>query len=213
MVTQAAFDRAMAEIYAKIEELRTDTVDRFAQEKELLEHRLKAEADVTRMQAEKDRAELLQGVCQQIKVTQDINLASQLNLQAQLANLIARFDKAGQFPSRTASPSLGTGTASSSHSVPPQPVSTFKNAAPLDKGPQSELDSEFIRRETRVVLPRADCPGFNGDNSVEWMRKCNSFFDMHQVPIPYRTHLATMQFHDVASEWYDWYLLDHEPPD
>jgi hypothetical protein len=108
---------------------------------------------------------------------------------------------------------IGTGTASSSHSVLPQPVSTFKAPAPLDKGPQSELDSEFIRKETRVVLPRADCPGFNGDNPVEWMRKCNSFFEMHQVPIPYRTHLATMQFHDVASEWYDGYLLDHEPPD
>jgi hypothetical protein len=70
----------MAKIYAKIEELRTDIADRFAQEKDLLEHRLKAEAEVARVQAEKDRAELLQGACQQIKVTQNINLASQLDL-------------------------------------------------------------------------------------------------------------------------------------
>jgi HPt (histidine-containing phosphotransfer) domain-containing protein len=97
MVTQAAFDRAMAEIYAKIEELRTYTADRFAQDKDLLEHRLKAEAKVARVQAEKDRAELLQGVYRQLKVTQDINIASQLDLHGQLANLIARLDKAGQF--------------------------------------------------------------------------------------------------------------------
>jgi Ty3 transposon capsid-like protein len=58
-----------------------------------------------------------------------------------------------------------------------------------------------------------DCPGFTGDNPIEWVRKCNSFFELHQVPMNLRTQLATMQFHDSASEWYDGYLIDHEPPD
>jgi hypothetical protein len=49
MVTQAVFDRAMAEIYAKFDELRTETADRFIQEKESLEQRLKAEADMVRV--------------------------------------------------------------------------------------------------------------------------------------------------------------------
>jgi Retroviral aspartyl protease/Ty3 transposon capsid-like protein len=35
---------------------------------------------------------------------------------------------------------------------------------------------------------------------------------MHQVPEPYKTHLATIQFSSQASEWYDCYLIDHEPP-
>jgi molybdenum cofactor biosynthesis enzyme len=53
-----------------------------------LEHRLKAEAELACVQAEKNKCELLQGVCQQIK-------ASQLDLQAQLADLISRLDRAG----------------------------------------------------------------------------------------------------------------------
>jgi hypothetical protein len=72
-------------------------------------------------------------------------------------------------------------------------------------------DHDFIRREGKFHLPRADYPGFNGVNPIEWLRKCNSFFEMHQVPSVYRTHLATMQFHDLASEWYDGYLVDHDP--
>jgi Retrotransposon gag protein len=35
---------------------------------------------------------------------------------------------------------------------------------------------------------------------------------MHQVPEPYKTHLATIQFTSQASEWYDCYLIDHELP-
>jgi hypothetical protein len=35
---------------------------------------------------------------------------------------------------------------------------------------------------------------------------------MHQVPESFKFQLATMQFADKASEWYDSYLIDHEPP-
>jgi hypothetical protein len=72
---------------------------------------------------------------------------------------------------------------------------------------------EFIKKDTRFFFPRTDCPGFSGDNPIEWVRKCNSYFVMHQVPTMYKTHLATIQFHGLASEWYDGYLIDHEPPD
>jgi hypothetical protein len=44
MVTQAVSYHVMAEIYANIDELRTDTSDRFAQEKEHLEVHLKTKA-------------------------------------------------------------------------------------------------------------------------------------------------------------------------
>jgi Retrotransposon gag protein/RNase H-like domain found in reverse transcriptase len=36
---------------------------------------------------------------------------------------------------------------------------------------------------------------------------------MHQVPSVHKTHLATIQFHGLASEWYDGFLMDHDPPD
>jgi hypothetical protein len=33
---------------------------------------------------------------------------------------------------------------------------------------------------------------------------------MHQVSDHLRTKLATNQFHDKASEWYDGFLMDHD---
>jgi Retrotransposon gag protein len=47
---------------------------------------------------------------------------------------------------------------------------------------------------------------------VEWLRKCHSYFELHQIPDMYKTHLATIQFHEKASVWYDGYLIDHDPP-
>jgi hypothetical protein len=48
VVTQEVYDCAMAEIYTKIEELRTDTVNNFAKERDQLEIRLRAEVDLAR---------------------------------------------------------------------------------------------------------------------------------------------------------------------
>jgi Retrotransposon gag protein len=69
------------------------------------------------------------------------------------------------------------------------------------------------QRIDRYQLSCADCPGFNEDNVIEWVRRCNSFFEMHQVPPPYKIKLATMQFARSDSEWYDCFLIDHDPPD
>jgi Retrotransposon gag protein len=35
---------------------------------------------------------------------------------------------------------------------------------------------------------------------------------MHQVPESFKSQLAIMQFAHKASEWYDSFLIDHEPP-
>jgi hypothetical protein len=117
MVTQAVFDRVMTEIYAKIEELHTETSNNFTKERDHLELHLKAEAELVRVQAEKDRSDLLQGVCQQLKAAQDINMAQNRDLRAQLSDLINRLDQFGH---------LSSGTNSGTKSVPPQPVSTLR---------------------------------------------------------------------------------------
>jgi Ty3 transposon capsid-like protein len=48
---------------------------------------------------------------------------------------------------------------------------------------------------------------------MEWLRRCQSYFEMHQVPDLLKTKLATMQFSSHASGWYYGFLIDHEPPD
>jgi Retrotransposon gag protein len=90
-----------------------------------------------------------------------------------------------------------------------------KDIRPQDvgSGSQHPHDGTSSQRIDRHQPPRADCPGFNGDNVIEWIRRCNSLFEMYQVPPPYKTKLATMQFAGPASEWYDCFLIDHDPPD
>jgi hypothetical protein len=90
-------------------------------------------------------------------------------------------------------------------------ISTKKSPA-QDGGSKQPMDWGSNRTD-RYHLPRADCPSFIGDNTIEWVRKCTSYFEMHQVPDHLRTKLATNHFHDKASEWYDGYLMDHDPPD
>jgi hypothetical protein len=94
----------------------------------------------------------------------------------------------------------------------PQSVSTYRIGPVTDKGIIASDDSDFLKRDSHFQFPRSDCPGFNDTNPVEWVCKCNSYFDLHQIPIQYCTHLATIQFHEDASEWYDGYSIAHEVP-
>jgi Ty3 transposon capsid-like protein len=66
--------------------------------------------------------------------------------------------------------------------------------------------------DDRYQVPRTDCPSFDGTNTVEWLRRSQSYFEMHRVPDHMRTHLAMIQFQHRASEWYDEFLVDHDPP-
>jgi hypothetical protein len=86
------------------------------------------------------------------------------------------------------SPSLGKGILPTLN----QHLSTLCSNAVHETGNASIESSVFLKREPKFKLPRSDCPGFGGDNPIEWIRKCRSFFELHQVPVPYRTHLATL---------------------
>lgn len=63
----------------------------------------------------------------------------------------------------------------------------------------SHEELDLSRREPRLKLPRSDCPGFNGDNPIEWAIKCRYFFELYQVPDMW---LATLHFQGRAEEWY-----------
>jgi hypothetical protein len=77
-----------------------------------------------------------------------------------------------------------------------------------EKGSRSE-GVDLQRRDFRTSLPRADFPVFTGDNPV---RKCRSYFDIHQVPEEYKTRYATLYFQDRADECYGvkWSLQGYE---
>jgi hypothetical protein len=76
--------------------------------------------------------------------------------------------------------------------TPDHGLSTFQDNPLSEKGNSSKDGTAFITRDTRFQLSRLDCLSVGADNPVEWLRKCCSFFELHQVLIPYRTHLATL---------------------
>jgi Reverse transcriptase (RNA-dependent DNA polymerase)/Retroviral aspartyl protease/Retrotransposon gag protein len=185
MVTKADFEHSLAELRA---EFRLEMGDLKVQTD--LKFQQEAERAERRFDAAEEQSRVLvQAVIQTIR--QEIQM------------LEAKIDKSS---APTPSPES---MDSESH---PQPVSTYRAGPQLDKGKNVAEESDLIRRDIKFHFPRADCPSFNGVNPIEWVRKCQSFFELHQVPVQYRTQLATLQFFEDASEWYDGYLIDHRPP-
>jgi hypothetical protein len=77
---------------------------------------------------------------------------------------------------------------------------------------KSHTESDFIRHEGKFHFPWSDRPGFHSDNLVEWLRKCHSNFELHQITDMYKRHFVTIQFDDSIIAWNDGYLIDHDPP-
>ncbi|KAJ3689885.1 hypothetical protein LUZ61_019049 [Rhynchospora tenuis] len=68
---------------------------------------------------------------------------------------------------------------------------------------------DYRRGGNRVHLPRTDFPPFDGTNPTGWRSKCESYFDIFQVPEQYKTHMATLHFVEEAHEWYECFKEDH----
>jgi hypothetical protein len=53
----------------------------------------------------------------------------------------------------------------------------------LGSGSHQQAEVLLVHCADRYQPLCADCPSFNGDNVIEWVRRCNSFFEIHQEPI------------------------------
>jgi hypothetical protein len=184
MVTKAEFEHSMVDLRA---ELRTEFGE------------LKAQTDL-QFQQEAERAE------RRFAATEE---QSRILVQAVISTIFQEIQMLeSKIDKGNATSPMLDGTSSN-----PQPVSTYRTGPVPDKGPTVPEEMDYLKRDSKFYFPRADCPEFNGTNPVEWLGKCQSYFKLHQDPSQYRTHLATMQFFDEASEWYDSYLIDHGFPD
>jgi hypothetical protein len=127
----------------------------------------------------------------QLNDTQLINMFRQ-DMDTRFSDLDARMPKT---PVPEAAPNKSLGAE--------HVLSTFHKNLRSDKGETSHErldDSDIIKCEPKFQFPRQDCPSFNGENPTKWIRKCNTYFALHQVPHTYKTHLSTIPFHGVASE-------------
>ncbi|KAJ3703015.1 hypothetical protein LUZ61_006720 [Rhynchospora tenuis] len=87
----------------------------------------------------------------------------------------------------------------------PQPRNTPPRGTPVNL--DSPLNEEGKRNgrvpENRVQLPKTTFPSFDGSNPTVWRSKCESYFDIFQIPENYKTPLATLHFVEEAHEWYE----------
>lgn len=50
------------------------------------------------------------------------------------------------------------------------------------------------------------------ENPQEWVRKCQYYFEIHQVLENYKTMYASLYFQGTTDEWYGGYILENDPP-
>ncbi|KAJ3707739.1 hypothetical protein LUZ61_011444 [Rhynchospora tenuis] len=62
--------------------------------------------------------------------------------------------------------------------------------------------------DSRIHLPKTEFPQFDGTNPSSWKTKCESYFEIFQVPEYYKSQMATLHFTGEAQEWYDCVKLD-----
>jgi hypothetical protein len=195
MVTKSDLDKAMVDLKSQFDTqlaaLRDHADLSVQQDDERIERRLATAEEQNRLKEAQLQTNIVHAVVGCIRE----------EMNARFATLESKVD-------RMSGSSSGKGILP----TPDQHLSIFCTTVVHETGNASIESCDFLRTESKFQFPRSDCPGFGGDNPIEWLRKCRSFFELHQVPIPYRTHLATLQFHADASDWYDSYLLDHEPP-
>jgi hypothetical protein len=72
--------------------------------------------------------------------------------------------------------------------------SIFSKQTRFDKGEGSQDENDFVKRDNKFYFPISDYLGFQGDNPIKWICKCNSYFIMHQIPHIYKSHITTIQF-------------------
>jgi hypothetical protein len=206
MVTKAEFNKALDSIHSQFDELRTNTDHTLEEYYERQERQFSAFTDQAQARDAQNQSTMVRAIIQQLQLSQDhISLSIREEMNSRFAEMDSKLDQI------CADTSFGTaGTTSKGKSPQDQVLSTVHHPPHLDK---EDLTANLIKKDTRFQIPRADCPGFNGLNHVEWVRKCHSYFKLHQVLDSYKSHLATLQIHEAANDWYDGYLMTHEPPD
>jgi hypothetical protein len=51
------------------------------------------------------------------------------------------------------------------------------------------------------AMPQLDFPKFNGTNPKLWIKQCDTYFDLYQIPVENWVKLATVNFSGTAAFW------------
>lgn len=64
------------------------------------------------------------------------------------------------------------------------------------------------RNHFPMGVPKLDFPNFNGSHPREWLRKCESFFQLYQIPAEQQMDLAKLHLEGQADLWYQSFKKD-----
>jgi hypothetical protein len=84
------------------------------------------------------------------------------------------------------------------HTTPPQPPNNPPNLHILDPHRQNQQNNYSLT----IARPKLDFPPFLGDEPVNWLRQCEKYFALANVPIDTWVPLATLHFYGVAQTWW-----------
>jgi hypothetical protein len=96
-------------------------------------------------------------------------------------------------------------TRDTSHSAKRQPRRNQEQGTPLVEEVSDDLRSkkgrhnDFNTPQPKFNLPRMDFPSFNGEHPIEWIKNCESYFEVFQVPEMHKSRLATMHLADFSN--------------
>ncbi|XP_071909625.1 uncharacterized protein [Coffea arabica] len=93
-------------------------------------------------------------------------------------------------------------TTATGDSPPPEknPLLTNPHARCRDWGDQSAAGKE--RKVTIPSLPKVELPFFEGDRPQEWIRKCEKYFLVHQLPEDQKLEVVEMYLVGKAEIWF-----------
>ncbi|KAJ3684341.1 hypothetical protein LUZ61_013505 [Rhynchospora tenuis] len=171
-----------------------------SEELQLVVERLSQEVKETNLRMEQQRSENTQQIGELKTQNQELKSLLEQFIKTQAAKTPEEKDNGG------------------STATPKRQLHSGKNLATPEKSLSGKIPvincdefsgDDLKKGANRCNLPRTDFPGFDGTNPKRWRSRCESYFEIYQIPELYKTRMSTLHFVDEAQEWYDCFQENH----
>jgi hypothetical protein len=79
------------------------------------------------------------------------------------------------------------------------PYTTTQIHTPHNIHPYRDSNPQF---NLSIARPKIDFPTISGDEPVNWLRQCEKYFSLPNVPMEIWVSLATLHYHGMAYTWW-----------
>lgn len=197
-----AIDELKSQLNSQFAQLRDESQKWWEEEAEKMKLRWMTEEEQRRSIAVRDHQDMVNSICEQMKVIKESNskeidekvAKAESNIVDRLIQMERKFERI----------MISNGKRVEDNSPPHSKINPEKKV---------RSESKDHNNDGRLYLPRHDCPHFTGDDVYEWLIKCQTYFELFQISESQGARLATLYFQGSALDWYKAYLIKHPPPD